>query len=61
MGLPPMGHIKIGFIRSLYFNFCLNLFVSILYCAGVLQKDKRKRMSGVIFLSDISPNLPKSS
>ena len=46
-GSPPMGHIEIGFIHSLYFNICLNLFVSMLYCAGVLQKDKRKRMSGV--------------
>ena len=49
----------------LYSQFVLQLllesFLSILYCAGVFQKDKRKRMSGVLFLSDILPNLPKSS
>ena len=37
----------------LYSQFVLQLllesFLSILYCAGVFQKDKRKRMSGVLF------------
>ena len=45
-----MGHIEIGFIHNLYFNFCLNLFVSILYCAGVLQKgQKEENVRGYFF------------